>query len=69
MRKGTGRLGRAGLRLAGPALGLLLAGAAWGAAREQAEGPRLPSYAIPNIVALAMCLVVLAIPCKRFRRV
>lgn len=27
-----------------------------------------PSYGIPNIVAVVMCLSVLAIPCKRFKR-
>ena len=27
-----------------------------------------PSYVIPNIVAVVMCLSVLAIPCKRFKR-
>ena len=30
--------------------------------------PEFPSYAIPNIAAIVMCLAALAIPCKRFRR-
>ena len=30
--------------------------------------PPVPSYVIPNIVAGAMCLAILATACKRFRR-
>jgi len=48
-------------------LGLLLAGAAR-AEQAPTRTPR-PSYAIANIVAVVMCLTVLAIPCKRFRRI
>ena len=44
------------------------AGLALGA-RKVVEKPVLkPSYAIPNIAAVVMCLSVLAISCKRFKR-
>ena len=53
---------------------LVLAGLALpaaGATRRTApakKGLPTPSYVIPNIAATGMCLAVLAIACKRFRR-
>jgi len=47
------------------AAGLALALGAWKVPEETLPQP---SYAIPNIVAVVMCLSVLAIPCKRFKR-
>ncbi|HUX00178.1 MAG: hypothetical protein WBD63_11155 [Phycisphaerae bacterium] len=67
MRRIGNRCGRWGRIAAGLVLGLLLAGAAR-AEQAPTRTPR-PSYAIANIVAVVMCLTVLAIPCKRFRRI
>jgi|GEM_PF-4512876 len=46
----------------------LAAGLALGAKRTPEKTLPQPSYGIPNIVAVVMCLSVLAIPCKRFKR-
>ena len=43
-------------------------GLALGAQKAPKKTPLKPSYGIPNIVAAVMCLSVLAIPCKRFKR-
>ena len=46
-----------------------LAAAAAGAERSTtSKGKTLPSYIIPNTVAFAMSLAVVASACKRFRR-
>jgi uncharacterized membrane protein YfcA len=45
----------------------VVAGVALGAPAGPRE-PELPSYAIPNIVAIVMCAVAFMIPCKLFRR-
>ncbi|MGB2754191.1 MAG: hypothetical protein WBD75_09790 [Phycisphaerae bacterium] len=44
------------------------AGLALGARKAPKKTLPKPSYGIPNIVAVVMCLSVLAIPCKRFKR-
>jgi hypothetical protein len=44
------------------------AGLALGAQKVPENTPPQPSYGIPNIVAVVMCLSILAIPCKRFKR-
>jgi len=44
------------------------AGLALGAQKVPKKTLPKPSYGIPNIVAVVMCLSVLAIPCKRFKR-
>lgn len=44
------------------------AGLALGAPGTPEKTLPQPSYAIPNIVAVVMCLSVLAIACKRFKR-
>jgi hypothetical protein len=44
---------------------------ATGAAAEKGsekETPKVPSYVIPNIIAGGMCLIVLAIACRRPRK-
>ena len=57
---------RAGLGVMAAALeALLLAAHALAAEQASAEGP---SYAIPDIAAVVMCLAALAIPCMRYRR-
>lgn len=43
-------------------------GLALGAQKAPEKTLPKPSYGIPNIVAVVMCLSVLAIPCKRFKR-
>jgi hypothetical protein len=45
----------------------VVAGVALGATYKPKE-VELPSYAIPNIVAIVMCAVAFLIPCKLFRR-
>jgi hypothetical protein len=59
------------LRLAqAAALALLPAACALAAAGPaKAKEAVTASYTIPNIVAIVMCFVVLAIACKHFRRV
>ncbi len=44
------------------------AGLALGARKAPKKTLPKPSYGIPNVVAVVMCLSVLAIPCKRFKR-
>jgi hypothetical protein len=44
------------------------AGLALGARKVAEKTVLKPSYTIPNIAAVAMCLSVLAISCKRFKR-
>lgn len=44
---------------------LLIAAQAAAAAPPSTEGP---SYAIPDIAAIVMCLAALAVPCMRYRR-
>jgi len=44
------------------------AGLALGARKVPQKTLPKPSYAIPNIVAVVMCLSVLTIACKRFKR-
>jgi len=46
----------------------LAAGLALGAQRTPEKTLPQPSYGIPNIVAVGMCLSVLAIACKHFKR-
>ena len=46
----------------------LAAGLALGAQKATQRTLPKPSYAIPNIVAVVMCLSALAIACKRFKR-
>jgi len=43
-------------------------GLALGAQKVPEKTLPKPSYGIPNIVAVVMCLSLLAIPCKRFKR-
>jgi hypothetical protein len=54
------------------ALAVVLAAAPAAAAEDEAPppppAPRLPSFALPNLLALGMSLTLLAIACKRFRR-
>jgi len=57
--------GRAG---ALAAVVLVTGGLALGARGSRGKEPPRPSYAISNIVAMVMSGVLLAIPCKRFRR-
>ena len=47
---------------------LVAAGLALAARKAPVKTPQKPSYGIPNIVAAVMCLSVLAISCKRFKR-
>jgi hypothetical protein len=58
------RVGRAAAQAA--AIILLAAGGVL--AGQAAKEPELPSYTIPNIVAMVMCGVVVFIPCKLYRR-
>ena len=47
---------------------LVTAALALGARGGRQARDQWPNYAIPNVVGAVMCLVVLVIPCKRFRR-
>ena len=38
------------------------------AAAAKAKEPEGPSYALSNLAAAAMCIVILAISCKRYHR-
>jgi hypothetical protein len=65
----SGAWKRALRRIGTAAAILLLAGSmALASRRVREQAPKLPSYAIPTIAVTVMSLVVLAIPCKRFRR-
>jgi TRAP-type C4-dicarboxylate transport system permease small subunit len=37
-------------------------------AAVKAKEPAASSYALSNLAAIAMCIVAIAIPCKRYRR-
>ena len=49
-------------------IGLLAALPLAAFAAAKAKEPEGPSYAISNIVAVIMCAIALAIPCKRYHR-
>lgn len=62
-------IGRLRPVLATAALVLVLGGVLWAARPPAKKELAPPSYVIPNIVAVVMCMAALAVPCKRFRRV
>jgi hypothetical protein len=58
---------RLAVRLA-PAAALVLATAAEALAAAAKEKPALPSFALPNMIALCMAAAMIAIACKPFKR-
>lgn len=58
-------LRRVGL-LAAFAMAMAVPAAALGAAPESGAGGHMPSFLLPNLLALAMSLTILVIACKRF---